>query len=1428
MPIAGTGPLTFGTLADNNNSGSKSNLRIASLSDTFASGSSVGDVNNDGTINDTDRNLLKAAPHLLSEFRGAEATNVFFGPITPQIASDGTSVVGGAYVDEEAAQITFYVTDDAKGNQYKVGVKDGSSNAILASNTDTVSSGDGANRTITFTAPATTEGNDKYYAFVESTSDPFANVNNTGQLLDHFDRLTGGYTSITNGSQFVDAEDEAVNNVELTPTVSTGVQTSTSIGTTLITGGDGEDISVTNTSGTIYSIQNTPGVLRFDVTHIGNPSQARNNDTSTATVDVRYNSAIDGIAVDDTTVNSGQSFTISAVSEGVQSKTLKIGYGTSNTNTTYTGDSDKSISDTRYARSAQSQAFSVTLTSGTSLVQYYPKAHYTDDTGTLVAGTAFNVAPAFSYSATGNTTIDIDQTAEFGISSLVGNGASIIVASSPNIGGATLTANGTTTMDPNDTTGNGTYTISYTGTANYSQTNNASNATLTVRPKITSLLTNNETPFGLLGSYTSGLTPTGTTNESFTITAATQGAALTYNWGSLPTNFTKTAGGGAAHNYVTGYFSGGSAGGRTFSLTVTGNSVTSTTASETVTYTGYTQQSISSVAPTSGTYRRGVTTLSVTWQSRNVAYAKILLIGVSTGTADKTFTASTDSLDSATANDLENQSYSATVTDVGVGDVGTYTVRVLDASDDNPSTDALSQITIADQVPTTPGAFQDTAGGYNGSLTMDWAASSYRYQYQIYKSAGDSDASYSQLGSNQTGTSVVLNEASSTSTYGPFYYKVRALNFAQGPLSTEYSSYNTPRRFIIYPTLGANNNIPQPNVSTIYSTVENSTTTLTVMNVTSDSDNTNMSYSWATSLTTGASISSTTAKNPTITAGAGVGTITATLTVTADANAQSYAHSGDNITVNYYPKIYNISYSTANLSGGNFVVNSSTVTLTVLDWQGFDCGGSGFSVGVYTAASSGGSEESSIGAVTLNGTDLTDAIIDNNTGGAQIRDPYCKWTGGVSLGTISSTGTVYVRVTDLGGSGTVGYTALTVAAWNSVSVISKSSGNWDDGEEAYVGNSAGAPDTKSYLGTLDDDTVLYNDANGTGGVFDGSSKWHRDSTNSYVMVVNGSGVVSSYTADANIIPKAPTSLAISSESVTGVAVASLSAPNYVYGSGTTTNSFTKTTTYTVNLSWNDNSDIEDGFKVYNGGTTTLGEDVESYAHTGQTSSDTYTVKAYRGTGLSATPSGVTSTVANNATLYFTTSGGTQLGTTTSATSHGWGNEVLAPGSYTIQARKDSYSGTILDTDSVTVSGTTPTWYINTTPDAADSVSSLTASTVYYYTGLATNTSATGFTFLWVLPDSETDITFTGSNCTFSYKAGEAAGGTSLGAGTWSSYVSSATVTPSSAPYRYHFVMKFTSAGGGGTIAPTITAGGTGYTNAVFTLTAESASGKGGE
>jgi len=437
-------------------------------------------------------------------------------------------------------------------------------------------------------------------------------------------------------------------------------------------------------------------------------------------------------------------------------------------------------------------------------------------------------------------------------------------------------------------------------------------------------------------------------------------------------------------------------------------------------------------------------------------------------------------------------------------------------------------------------------------------------------------------------------------------YQGRVVDRTSGGSAGTSISANTST-FTVYPLLTTSKNTIYPSRNTIYSDVQaddTSTYPPTVSYQTPQTATDNVSsylYSAGTSLT-GHGFSAATSATTTYGGGSGVGSSRTSLRIrgTGASGTQETTTTHD-VTVNYEPRVFNISYSTANLSGGNFVVNSSTVTLTALDWQGKDVGSSGFACDVYAAAT-GGSPINSSGSI-LRGTPLTSGILDGNTGGAQIGDNHCKWTGTVSLGTVSSTGTVYVRVTDQSGSPLSVYSeTLSVASWNNVSVTSDNGSGFASGEDATeLTGGDFSTDTKSYLGTLGNGTVLYNDANGTGGVFNGGSDWHNDDSNNYVMVVNASGVVSSYTADANIIPKAPTSI-----------------------------TFSSVTTSQIVIGWTDNSAIEDGFKVYmnTGGAATSAHDLINTASANATSytkdsglsaGTTYyfAVYAYNGSSLSS-------------------------------------------------------------------------------------------------------------------------------------------------------------------------------------------------------------------
>ena len=1203
--------ISFGDIIGNRGQ-AESDVEIKAESEFFALGASVGDVDGNGTPDETaDRDALDAAPYSISEFYGAQYPNVFFDNPIAKVGT--TSVMSNGYVDGETARIYFDVNLDQTGTtDYTAGLKYASNNTVVVEDdggsADPLRDLSVADNThyADMTIPNIGGANDVYYPFV--TTGPYSNA--VGANINHYDQLAGGSTNLTTDgstgytSTTVDAAGEAVTAVVVGGSVSTGTQASITNGSiTSITAGDGGTMTGTYGSGEASqtaTIANTPGVIRFALTHNGSPTSARNNTTSTQDFTVTYNVKCDSIASDDYTVNSGTAFTITAVSEGVTSKTMRMGYGTANDDTSYTAYSDKSISDSRFVRDTQTNAFTVTLTSGTSLATYYPKAHHTSGTTGFGAGSAIYIAPAFSYSTTGDQTINVNATQAMAASSVVGNSANVAIASSP----SSQTGNNSVTFTPG--TSNGVYTINYTGTANYSQTSNTTD-TLTVRP-IVSLSRSTATVYGF-GSYATNTTPTGVSTTNVVVTANTTGTVSVYNW-TKPSG-TTASGGGSGDPTVTMNFSGAS-GTKSFSATVAGTAVggsntTSTSDSIDVAYVAYTQQNITSVTPTSGDYRRGATTISVAWTSINVALVDIHLVASSAGTSTTQQVNANDSMDSA--NTSEGQSYSAAIADVGVSNVGSYHVRVQDDSDGVPSTTAVSTINVLDTAPTTPGAFNDTAGGYNGSLTMDWGASSYRYQYQIYKSSGDSDGSYSQLGSNQTGTSVGLSEASSTSTYGPFYYKVRALNFAQGPLSTEYSSYNTARRFIIYPTLDAGNNIPQPASSTIYSTTQNTTSTSTVMNVTSDSDNVT-GYSWATSLTSGASINNASIQNPTITAGSGVGTIQATLTVSGN-SSQTYAHSTDNITVNYYPKIYDITFT-----GGTIIVSTTNLYIQSITWQGFQS--AGFIARVYTSSGGGGSEvgqyEPEINDV--GGITFASDCLDNDTGGVQKTGRVWSNASSANIGTVSSTGTVYLRVVDAGGS--YAYEeSLTITDYNSVALggyqLGGANAGFDDQEDAEVPNIPGGASPYSatgyYLGTLGSGTVQILSSKGGSG-FAGGNKWW-DFPSNYIGYIDGSGnlTAANYIADANAQPKAPTSITFSSVTSTQIVIG-----------------------------WSDNSAIEDGFKVYmnTGGAADSGDtlintasaNATSYTKTGLTADTTYyfAVYAYNGTALSSVLQGSQATL----------------------------------------------------------------------------------------------------------------------------------------------------------------------------------------------------------
>ena len=425
--LTDSGELSLDDIIKNRTAAAGTNVSLKDNSILFASGS---DANDRGTLNQ--------APYSISEFYDANYP-AYFDTVVAKVGT--TAVTSNGYVDGETGRIYFTVqTSDPAGTQtYTAGLKYANHTiAASATNTDQTT----GTRYITITAPTTTAGSDKYYPFLSADGGGVIGTytNATAEPIDHYVQIAGGSAGLSETSRAVDAADESVSNISITPTVSTGVQTGYARGSiSSVTAGDGGTMTGVyvqeegqDTDAVV--IANVPGVIRFAITHYGNPSNARNTVASTTDYTVSYNLAIDGVASDDHTVNSGTEFTITAISEGLTSTTtMRMGYAASNSNTTYADSSDKSISTSQFVRSTQTAAFTRNLTSGTALETYYPKAHYTSGTATITAGSALYIAPAYSYSTTGDQTLNVSTTQAFTVSSVVGNGSSVAITSSPNI-----------------------------------------------------------------------------------------------------------------------------------------------------------------------------------------------------------------------------------------------------------------------------------------------------------------------------------------------------------------------------------------------------------------------------------------------------------------------------------------------------------------------------------------------------------------------------------------------------------------------------------------------------------------------------------------------------------------------------------------------------------------------------------------------------------------------------------------------------------------------------------------------------------------------------------------------------------------------------------------------------------------------------------
>ena len=767
------------------------------------------------------------------------------------------------------------------------------------------------------------------------------------------DSISGhGVTTITPyTSTTVDAQDEAVANINVVATVTTGTQkaSTTSIVLSTIIGGDGGDM--TATLGENWAISNTPGKIRFTTTHQGTGvATGRNADTSTADLDIQYAYAFDGLTINDTTINQGGDVFIEGTSEG-GSGTIKYGYGPTGNNT-YTDYINVACTDgvngTKYERQGFGGGDPLGTFSFDAPGSYVVKAKTTSPS-TRVEGTAFVVAPTISFSKTGNSTINISQTQNFAVTSPVGNNFACTIAS--NSAGSPSTTDHATGLTVAPLLANGVYTITFTPAADYDQ-GTPTTSTLTVRPTVSLVEDDSQTTgYGFKTSYTAGLKPyhsVDVTATTFNFTATAAGNTITstgYGW--LIDLAALNAGAGFSDtsqntSTLSGHFSSNVTGAevKTFSVSTSGNGATSLPDSLNVTVTAFDNQAASTFTTTEGSsgwlsayvVRRGTSnSVRLNFNSTNLAKVNIYLCW--TGYDEEDIIDGDDTVViensvtipyplTSTVNTSVAQSFSIDIPDVGVTKTGRYDIFIRDAYADGVGiaardpilrTSNTYDITVIDLAPTTPGAWTTTAGGYSGNQLIEWGASSYAVTYKLQISINDSD--WIDFGSS-SGTSGTL-VANSTGSQDR-YYKVAGVNnnayvddtsppaARQGGASTsnEVSSYNASRRFIIYPTITSAKNTINPATNTIYSTLNNSTgTTMTFGAPGSPTDNVQDDpdghvYTDNTALWT---ISNGTTSTATITAaGTSTGTGVVTLTITGDGGNDGDQTSSTNTTIACY------------------------------------------------------------------------------------------------------------------------------------------------------------------------------------------------------------------------------------------------------------------------------------------------------------------------------------------------------------------------------------------------------------------------------------------------------------------------------------------------------------------------------------------------
>ena len=408
--------------------------------------------------------------------------------------------------------------------------------------------------------------------------------------------------------------------------------------------------------------------------------------------------------------------------------------------------------------------------------------------------------------------------------------------------------------------------------------------------------------------------------------------------------------------------------------------------------------------------------------------------------------------------------------------------------------------------------------------------------------------------------------------------------------------------FTVYPTIDNTRNTINPNRTTIYSTTNNTDTstyptTVTFQTPGNTTDNvTARQYVQGETGPSGHSFTTATAATTNWGGGSATGDKVITLNITGTgATATQTSTTNSTIAVNYMPKFTN-----ATITGGTIIENVTDVIISVLNWQGSAV--TALQAYVATTATSTTAINSN-GTVARSGTNFSDGLTDataNNVQGAGEWFPKGTSTlvSSFNLGTINADGTKVVKITSTATPSISLNQNISVTGFSSVLLRKRSSGGWSNAEDAMENEGGSFSEiTKYHLGTFGNSITLY-DTQAQSSPFDGDNYYYNVS-DTHVIQVNTSGTTSNYFAEANVPPKAPTSLG-----------------------------FTSVTATAMTLGWTDNSGIEDGFKIYrNTGTaadsgdtlvSTTSANATSFTATSLSAETTYywAVYAFNGTSLS--------------------------------------------------------------------------------------------------------------------------------------------------------------------------------------------------------------------